>query len=367
MRLTLKALAACAAIALLLELGTHALVATGQLAMAPPLRSTPLYWRGDHPQFGVWHEPNSTFAHQSPCFRVQYSANSAGARDVERSERSDQPRVLVLGDSFFEGWGVPLPQRLSNLLERRTGTPHLNFAMAHFGPYQSLLAYRSLASRYDHDKVIVSVVPANDFIDLDFDEATTRWNYEYLYRPYLRGPVSDLQHEDYRESGLRRFLRRWSYAFNAALHARRVFEYRAARDAQPAEPAPPWSGFYDFNERQWLLLEATLERLSAEVGPRKLAVVLVPVYKDLQRRGLEGADPLSERMVGLAGRLNFELVNLLPAMSSVTDEWGRYFFRCDYHWNPVGNGVGARSVLEALGPEFYGEAARPAKNESAGK
>ncbi len=86
---------------------------------------------------------------------------------------------MVLGDSFLEGWGLPVADRLSNLLEEATGVPHLNFAAAHFGPYQQLLVYEELASQFDHNAVLASVLPTNDFIDLDLEAARELEDYEY--------------------------------------------------------------------------------------------------------------------------------------------------------------------------------------------
>src|SRR5277367_3641662 len=85
------------------------------------------YWADINPSFGVWHRPNSHFVHEGGCFTVEYDTNSYGARDSERALHSSAPRTIVLGDSFVEGLGVPVQDRLSNILEKDTGREHLNF------------------------------------------------------------------------------------------------------------------------------------------------------------------------------------------------------------------------------------------------
>src|ERR1700757_1363940 len=79
------------------------------------------FWADINPDFGVWHRPNGHFYHQGGCFSVEYTTNSYGARDVERSLHSSRPRTVLLGDSMIEGFGMQTEERLSNLLEKGAG------------------------------------------------------------------------------------------------------------------------------------------------------------------------------------------------------------------------------------------------------
>lgn len=348
-------LLAIAATLALLEFGTFLLVRAGYLHSPPPLYGGTGFWRGHHPEFGVWHEPNAELQHAGKCFTAHYTTNSVGARDVERERRSDEPRVIVLGDSFFEGWGVVAEQRFSNLLERDTGVPHLNFAMAHFSPYQQLIVYQKLASGFDHDAVITSLAPINDFRDLDLDSASTMARYEYKYRPYLVGDPPDFEHFDYREPPLRRVLRHNSYLFNAVL--------QLARDLR-SEPVRKTRGskFYDFDDLEFERYVAVLERLAAAAAGKRIALVLIPTMQDFDRRSVSGPDPLSERLAPVTERLGIRLVNLLPAMIDYQFNPGLdprvFFFPCDYHWNPAGNHVAARIARQALGTRFFTASSR---------
>src|SRR5882724_6661269 len=71
------------------------------------------FWADTNPTFGVWHRPSGHFYHQGGCFNVQYTTNSYGARDVERSLHSTGLRTVVLGDSFIEGVGMADKDRLT--------------------------------------------------------------------------------------------------------------------------------------------------------------------------------------------------------------------------------------------------------------
>jgi SGNH hydrolase-like domain, acetyltransferase AlgX len=345
----------------LIEVSTCAAVETGLLAGRRPGYFGAHYWQGDHPIFGVWRYSDAEYDHRSACFHVEYHTNSVGARDRERSLHSEQPRAVVLGDSFLEGWGLPVEARLSDRLEAATGREHLNFAMSHFSPYQAYLVYRDLASRYDHDTVILGVLPENDFVDLDLDLAREQVDYEYRYRPYLVGDAPPYHHLDYREPALRHALRNLSYAFNAYLVAEVHAKARAMAPRRQALPAatrraPSW--FYDYDEAQVRRLEEVLSMLAREARGKRVIVLLLPTLGDLQRYALSGPDPLSERLEPAARREGIQLVDLLPFFAHYTPEWRRYYLPCDYHWSAFGNEVATRGVLAALGPGFYGLGAR---------
>jgi len=343
------------ALALVLpELAVQVLVRTGALATPRPSRPDLSFWDPDHEPFGVWHRPDSTGFHKTECFDVTYRTNSVGARDVERSLDATRSRVVVLGDSFVEGWGLPPRQRLTNLLEQASGLEHLNFGMSHFGPYQQYLVYRDLAKRYTHDHVLIGIVPVNDFIDLDLEQARQAPTYEYRYRPYLVGSYPDYRRFDFRESTVQRFLRRHSYAYTAIEHA---FHGRGGADSRKDltdESGRFHSLFYDFSEEQFDLLRYALERIIDEAEGKRVAVFLIPVHQDFLRFYQSGESPLVRRLRELGASRGLGVVDLLPAMSRVTPNWNTYYFECDYHWGPYGNAVAAGLLAGALEGDYYG-------------
>ena len=351
MRSSIAVLGSLVATLLLLELGTRALVESGLLDAPRPRDRSQEYWRGDHPEFGVWRAASSSYSHKTACYDVVYRTNNVGARDSERSLRSKRPRVVVLGDSFLAGWGVPEAERFSNRLEAQTGIEHLNFAMSHFGTYQEYLVYRSLARRFDHDAVIVGILPTNDLLEVDFEESRKLAYYQFRYRPYLVGDPPDLRHVHHREPRWRLWLRYRSYAGNALITALERRKRARAREEVAAAGQRAW--FYDYGERQVQLLEAILARLTEAARGKRVAVVLIPALFDIRSRTGRGADPLSQRLRAAGERSGYQVVNLLPSMAK-RGKVSRYFLRCDYHWSGVGNAVAAREVLEALGPGFFG-------------
>jgi len=344
----------------LVELSLRGLAAAGWLRLpAPPPAQGQQFWDGGHPRFGVWHRPGAALRHASACFDVEYRANSVGARDRERERVSPRRRVVVLGDSFVEGWGLPEEERLTNRLERATGVEHLNFGMAHQGPYQYSLVYRDLASRYSHDALLVALLPANDFFDLDYELARLAPSYEYLYRPYLIGHYPEYREFFPRESPLAGWLRRNTHAANAAAFAWR----RARRWLAPARgalvsgaPGLPHSFAYDFSDAHFDLLRHSLERIREQARGRPIALLLIPSHRDFPRYAASGASPLAGRLRALAAAQGMRLLDLLPPMfAESADPQPFYFLPCDYHWNARANALAAELVRRQLGDLLYPE------------
>jgi len=335
---SLGVLGAAALTLALVELGAMALVRTGVVDAPRPHRGRSGFWWHQHPEFGAWHKPGSEGDQRGACYKARYRINAVGARDVERPRRASEPRVVVLGDSFLEGFGVEVDSRLSEMLEAATGVPHLNFAMASFGPYQQLLVYEGLAREFDHTAVLVSVFPGNDFADMDAEDCAELGDPDYCWRPYP-GPPPELARVDRPEPAWRTFLKAHSQAFMVAL--------ATARGRHQARTTPR-SLFYEFREDQALLLEAVLERFRAAAGGKQLVVLLIPKLHDLESFVARGPDPLSARLEAWATPRGVRVVNLLPGMALPGRTWSAYYLPCDFHWSRWGNRVASDLVLAAL-------------------
>ena len=342
----------------LLETGLRTLTAFGLIRVPRPLGAEDGFWDGDHPVFGVWHHPRTTATHRTSCFDVRYRTNALGARDVERAQRSAQPRVMALGDSYLEGWGVDQEHRLTNLLEQASGIPIMNLAMSHFGPYQELLAYREFGPRFEHRGVLVGVLPMNDFYDLDLQVARRSPGYLYRYRPYLAGTFPDYRRTDYHESDTRRFLRHESAAFNALAFAWYALAGREedSFDRPPAFAAKSGvvhSFYYDYSLDEFLLLRYCLEQIAEAANGRPVLVVLLPAPPDFPRYAQSGPPPLARELDAIGQEHGFRVVDLLPEMARRSRDWSEYFFACDYHWNEHGNAVAAQILAERLNDSFF--------------
>jgi len=316
----------------------------------PTYSMDPPFWRDIDPDFGAWHVPGSQFRHKTSCFDVTYRANSVGARDRERTVEASGPRVIMLGDSFVEGFGSQTQARLSDLLEARSGVEHLNFAVANnAGTLQYSMIYRSLARKFAHTAVVVGILPDNDFLDNDYEFG--RVVYAKRYRPYLVGDYPDYQvvHFDparfYRDETsrdrLKITLRSFSNAYNLVVYVLSLRRYAASAPVRPA-----YSGYYDFNEADWQRMRYTLETLVADAAGRPVLVFTIPRLGDFERFGAEGAPPLVTRMQRLAADAGFAYVDLLPDMFASRPDREAFFQSCEGHWSDEGTRAAA-SVLQA--------------------
>ncbi len=353
-RLLAWALVMAGGMFVLLELGLRVAVAL-DLSSLPEPKPASTYWDGAHPRFGFWRHPDAETRHRFRCLDNVYRSNAVGARDRERERRSEAPRVVVLGDSFADGWGVPREQRFSDVLEARTGIEHLNFAMPHFSPYQQVLVYEGLAKDYDHETVIATVYPGNDFIDLDAGMPGWAANYEYRYRPYLVPDGDGFRRLDVREPGWLRWSRHHTVLYTALDRLRLRLAPPPALDPE----AHRWddehigSYFYDFPEPGYTLLEHALGLLDDAVGERRLVLALLPNAADLARFARDGEAPLSERLANFAADHGITLVDLLPTMAAQPGDLARFFHPCDFHWNARGQHFAARAIALRLVGEAY--------------
>jgi hypothetical protein len=296
----------------------------------------------------VWHAPGARYRHRRACFDVLYQANSYGMRDVERQRVASSHRVVVLGDSMIEGFGVNREERLSDLLERSTGVPHLNFGTAgDFGPTQYYLLYKYLAKSFSHDTVMIGLFPYNDFRDDDL-QAGKRM-FPDRYRPYWAGTYPDYRLVYYRpqlaaerargedpEVTPASVLGSFTYSYHVLGLLKRIAHARHAVD---------YSGFYDFTQEQLLRAEYSLHKLREEAEDRRVILVLLPVQSDLERFQERGPSPLAARLARFAQAENIELIDLLPVLARQTRDPAAYYLRCDGHFSPHGNQA-AHDVVE---------------------
>lgn len=324
------------------------------------------FWEDVDERFGVWHVPKASYRHKKTCFDARYVANSYGARDVERTRLSDKKRVVVLGDSFIEGNGVNSEDRLTNLLEKKTGTEHLNFASSGgFGTIAYYLVYKHLASKFSHTDVLINILPYNDFNDNDFEYGKNNKSYSKMYRPYLVGeypnyeliyhpPNPELvrfQRASQRDIFwlFRRTLGNFSYSYSLARNLYWLMQFwMNGRYSKSMENHIQESGYYTYSEKQFDLMKYTLEEMKKEANGKKMTILLTPRLHDIRLYHDLGLPPLSKDFEELAANLKVQIIDLLPHMHDYDTSWEKYFLPCDGHWSPYGNKVASNYLINKL-------------------
>jgi hypothetical protein len=294
-----------------------------------------------NPAFGVWHRPNGHYFHQGGCYSVEYFTNSYGARDSERSLHSNGYRTIVLGDSFIEGLGLPADQRLTNILEKKTGQEHLNFSTSgDFGPLQYALLYKTLASNFDHAEVLVGVLPDNDFRDMDL--AWGKIHYPGRYRPYYADDFSVVYEGHFDPNageGTWNHIEAFLRAYLASYHVGQYIYSRLYWQRQE-----PYSGYNDYTDVDLARLKKALGDIknTADAHQARVTVFLIPTLNDFLRLHQSHADRLGPVLESWGQEAGIPVKDLLPEMNALAeDNFRSYFLTCDGHWSAQGNSTAA--------------------------
>lgn len=311
------------------------------------------FWADINPDFGVWHRPDGRFIHKEGCFTVEYDTNSYGARDVERTLHSAAPRTVVLGDSFVEGLGIPAQDRLTNILEKDSGREYLNFGTGgNFGPLQYALLYKTMAVKFDHNLVVVGVLPDNDFHDMDFDY-WKKIDQGNRYRPYYGSDFSIFYAGHFKANageGLWDHVEAWLRAYLASYH---VGQYIYSRFYW--RNASPYSGYNDYHDVDLARLKHALEdvKSTANAHGAKLKVFLIPRANDFVRLHQNGTNRLGPVLEAWGGEVGVPIKDLLPPMDARSGgDYMSYFLKCDGHWSEHGDAVAAEILEPWLNQEL---------------
>lgn len=330
------------------------------------------FWGDLSPEFGRWRLPNSSM--RVPICNgdsVLLTSNSFGMRDAERQLENPgrEKRALLLGDSFMEGYLVNAPQRYSNRLEAETGREHLNFGINGTSPINYYLTYKFLASRFDHDVVIVSLLPANDFEDYTESDKLSLLRYP-IYRPYWRGkfPKVNLAHslKNIRQSIASPALHnepvlvqqtvdsvyhslQWgkklvaeiqlnSYVYNCALY----WVGKAASHNSAVKNSFAKENF----ESRWSTFAYSLEALLIAAQGKKVIFLGMPVLTDVQAYDQHSIDDFSPMVASLCRKYGAHYINLLPVIHAQgVGNWSSFYVVCDGHFSAKGEKLVALTLF----------------------
>jgi hypothetical protein len=278
-----------------------------------------------------------------------YRTNSLGFRDAARrivQLQSGSSRVLLLGDSFTEGIGVPYQRTFAGILDSiasARGVEVLNAAVSSYSPVIYYHKAKHLLERVGLDvRAIVVLLDVSD----PYDEV-------HRYRLTPDGEVHSV--ETYRSAGQKAadWLRYNSVTGRAMTFALLAYEGRATPPPFGLGQAPArWTydaeAYRAWGARGLQLAGRSMDSLVALARRRDVSLTLViyPWPDQIVRRNLE------DRQVVFwqewAQRTEVPLVNLFPLFigSRPADSvLTRYFMPLDLHWTAAGHRLIADSLL----------------------
>jgi hypothetical protein len=299
------------------------------------------------------HQPHDDFVWDG----VRYQYDRHGFRNRTDAGAAD---VVVIGDSFIEGWGVTAPELMTARLGADLGRSVVNLGQSWYGPQQEL----EVLKRYGlplHPKACVwAFFEGNDLQDVErYRKALPVWselsqrNHSFFLRSFTRNALYALRRLVRTRLGedATGTLAYPSGVFRAAngQDVRMYFEYKSHRLSPEEEAALGTVGA--------VLAEAG--RLCESRGARFL-VVFVPskdrIYLD-RTRFAANAEPLRWKRNALPRRLEdlvrqadprADYLDLTPVFQQRAARGEILYFPQDSHWSPLGHAVAAKAVAARL-------------------
>ncbi len=336
--------------------------------------------------------PGADVVYRRREYTVEVAINSHGLRDPERGYEAPPgaTRILALGDSFIEGYTVPLSQTVTQVLEsslRAAGCAAqvINGGTAGYSSDQELLFYETEGQRYA-PKVVVLFFFYNDVVYND------RQNYfgvpkpEFqmgqgrlcIHRVPVRRPTGPIAAEPAMQapaasgSALVEWVRErlWYGAPEAYDFAARLGLWRSMprmdtrlelrvyerRRVEPVEDA-------------WAKTAAILAELDAQARSRSARLLLAYVPSRLEidertwrlTRRLYGWDEagwdrgrVAQRLKEAGAQAGIPVLDLTEALRRANEAGGpQPYFTYDGHWSAVGHRVAAEEVQRFLSSQGW--------------
>lgn len=301
--------------------------------------------------------PNVRARQFSGEFDVAAFANSRGYRDGEW-ERKDAPfRVLVLGDSFAWGWGVPADSAMVGWIDRLPAVDAYNLAIP--GDDLAAMYGRYLAHRRAIDPDLVVIFNyINDFLDIE----DQRERVEELERAAAGADLAEARCASFSERGFRDWLD-VSHLYRLVNRFRLQGGVRILPETHRRDLRRRW-----FGPDARLLTEPRglrspldfygdlLRRI--ERDQPTMVVLVPPAYRfdEAQRERLREAiedwdrvdsDTLDRALASMCENLGVEFVSLVDTLESADRDRALYFER-DGHLRPWAQAVAGRYVAEEV-------------------
>ena len=316
-------------------------------------------WRNEKEKWGAWHKINSNSIHKKSCFDVEYKSNNIGARDEKDyfRNKSIKNSIVLLGDSFAEGYGIDFPHTFASLLEKETQRPVFNFGSAYnFGPLQYYLIYKNLAKNYKHETLVIFFLPSNDFIDND---PKLIKKFPERYRPYyLSNKEEKIFTFKYPKDAVKRetikinILGKNVEAILFKSSAYKIYKnllLTANNNVGDVRNRARWYFHSEFNREGVLYYLEELIYEARKNNAKEIVLFAIPSLQEIELFKTNDADPYKVEWVKYLKNLdskleNFTFLNWFYYLNINHKKYKKYFLKCDPHWSEEGH-IWAKDVI----------------------
>lgn len=311
-------------------------------------------------EFGHWYQPDISATvgmnRYLSCPFYSIDTNSYGARDIERTQQSDDVRVFVLGDSYLEGVGVDVEARMTNQLEDLSGREHLNFAINNTGSMHHWRVYETFGGDFEHDAILIGIYPKNDlFVDADINKKLSQYaaySGDFLVGDYPNYEVK--HHKGYTgatwSTYVRAFLREYTNSYHVL---QTTFINIRASLTDTVRINQTTSAYHHFTDEEFLRFVTPLGYIAEDASDKDIYLFSIPWAADIQ--AYDGVTPpFTQQMNEFAAQYDnvsyFDLLGVLH--DQMGEEYSELYQPCfDPHFSEYGNQFIAKILFENL--ELY--------------
>ncbi|HKI01927.1 MAG TPA: hypothetical protein VKK31_08110 [Thermoanaerobaculia bacterium] len=295
------------------------------------------------------HQPHDDFVWDG----VRYQYDQSGFRNRPDPKAAD---VVVVGDSFIEGWGVTAEELATSRLAADLGRPVVNLGQSWYGPQQELEVLRRYGLPLHPKACVWAFFEGNDLQDVErYEKALPVWpelsrrNHSFALRSFTRNALYALRRLLGKDATGTLAYPSGVFRASGGRDVRMYFEYKPHRLSAKEEAA--------LGEVRSVLTKAG--GLCRSHGARFL-VVFVPskdrIYLGRTRFAAEseplhwGRNGLPRRLAGIVRQADpgAEFLDLTPSFLARAARGEVLYFPQDSHWSPLGHAAAADAIAARL-------------------
>jgi len=308
-------------------------------------------WWIEDKEWGAWHKNSASTILKKSCFNTTFTSNEIGARDDSFSTNNEDD-IILIGDSFAEGYGVNLKNTSQKFIENLTNRNILNFGVSrNFGPVQYSIIYQNLAKNFKHKTIIIYLLPDNDFGENDY----SNWQGSKRYRPYYKLisknsykifiPEESIKNYKSNTKKIKKIFKDYLWVSNLFINI--DYNYRIYR-SKKKNSFNNFSGYFDSSLEQQ---NAAIYFLNKIIDNTSANIILVSIPRLIDYNRFENNSDLSNvhwnnYFVNKdISNKNFKFIDLIKHKPLKLNE---IFLKCDGHWSAFGNRWAAEIISKHL-------------------
>jgi hypothetical protein len=293
-------------------------------------------WRTYNNEIGPWHKISSSDRHIRRCFDVTYKSNNIGARDnIDYSVDYFDNAIILVGDSFAEGFGVNLENTFAKIISKSTGKNVVNLGAGGSNTKNNFKRFEKFTTNKNYSEIIYFLLPENDFISTEDDNEINNALYQQNY-------ITKKNNKKKIKQNLIIFSNAYLYSYNLLRTIKYIF-FKG-------------NDYYKNNSYQFKDKEI-IDQISIDIFKvlsienKMKTLVIIPTRGDILNYKINKEQNYKnlywyKKLLKNSEKYNVNLIDLMD-FKDMKKEYS-YYHNCDPHWNENGNKFAAQIYLDNL-------------------